>query len=124
MMVLRYRNGEGRLACFELEGHGSVTVGRSPDADITLPDRRVSRIHCRILRDGAAYVVIDAGSKNGTCLNDRRIERGEIQAGDVIKVGPAALFVGSLSDHVEGRHRGPPGASGPETTITVRAPCP
>lgn len=46
---------------------GIVTIGgRSPKADITIEDDRISRIHCQIKRSNGTITVEDKGSKNGT----------------------------------------------------------
>jgi len=65
-----------------------VSIGRSRDNDLFLPDQWLSRAHAEIqVRDDGCYVV-DLGSKNGTLLNGARLEREErLQAGDVITLG-------------------------------------
>jgi hypothetical protein len=45
-----------------------ITIGRTPNNDIGLPDASVSRFHAYVRRDGARWVVADAGSKNGSWL--------------------------------------------------------
>ena len=65
-----------------------VSIGRSRDNDLFLPDQWLSRSHAEIqVRDDGCYVV-DLGSKNGTLLNGARLEREErLRAGDVITLG-------------------------------------
>ncbi len=46
-----------------------VIIGRSPDCDIILPDRQVSRRHARVFRRGDRYYIEDLHSKNGTWVN-------------------------------------------------------
>ena len=45
---------------------GIITIGRSPEADITIDDERISRIHCEIKCSNVTITVEDKGSKNGT----------------------------------------------------------
>lgn len=51
-----------------------LTIGRSEDCDIYLPDRQVSRFHARISWHGGGYQVEDLGSKNGTHVNGQEIQ--------------------------------------------------
>ncbi len=76
----------GQSKPVELSG-GTVTIGRNPDNAIPLLDEKASRYHCVIERDNGAYVVRDLSSRNGTRVNDERVERAELRPGDVLKVG-------------------------------------
>lgn len=49
------------------------TIGRSPMCQIVVQRGVVSRLHARIEREGPRYVLIDAGSANGTFVNGRKI---------------------------------------------------
>ncbi len=87
-----------------------VILGRSPECDIILPDRQVSRRHARIFRVDDTYYIEDLGSKNGTWVNGepvhgpRRLEDGdEIQ----IALRYKLAFVGAGATaplDVEGPH--------------------
>jgi pSer/pThr/pTyr-binding forkhead associated (FHA) protein len=68
-----------------------TTLGRSPDNDIILDDRRVSRHHAQVVADGSALVLRDLQSANGTWVKGRRIAEQQIQAGDVISLGGVEL---------------------------------
>lgn len=48
-------------------------IGRQNDCQVVVPDALVSRAHARIERRNAQYVLIDAGSANGTYVNGARI---------------------------------------------------
>lgn len=72
-------------------GDQPITIGRSADADIVLLDERVSRIHCGIrLWDGDFYIK-DLKSRNGTWVNNQKIDVAKLKAGDVIRVGSTSL---------------------------------
>ena len=43
---------------------GTVTIGRSRENDLPLPDRLVSRRHCRIERAEDEFVLVDEGAQN------------------------------------------------------------
>ena len=54
------------------------TVGRDPGQADLVPDAPgVSRLHARIRRLGDAFTVEDLSARNGTFLDDRRLDPGE-----------------------------------------------
>ncbi|MBI5508623.1 MAG: FHA domain-containing protein [Deltaproteobacteria bacterium] len=81
---------------------GHVSVGRARNNDIVLTDISVSKLHAQ-LRRGAAQTcyVKDAGSRNGTRVNDVRLDAHlevEVRVGDKITFGRAdATFVDANS---------------------------
>jgi len=85
-MKLHYSKQDGVSKEFEL-GDKSITIGRSPDADIILLDERVSRVHCNVRFWDGAFYIKDLKSKNGTFVNGRRVEVAKLSPADKIKVG-------------------------------------
>ncbi len=69
-----------------------LVIGRSPDADITLEDRWVSRRHCEIHIVDGGLVVRDLGSKHGTLINEATITEALLQPGDQLSVGLSTLI--------------------------------
>ncbi len=64
-----------------------VLIGRSPECDIILPDRQVSRRHARVFREGEDYYVEDLGSKNGTWVNGQPVHGPvRLKDGDEIQI--------------------------------------
>ncbi len=95
-MLILQRGGQGSQR-WRLD-RPEVLIGRTPEADIILPDRQVSRRHARVFRQEDAYFIEDLHSKNGTWINGqplhgvRRLEDGdEIQIALRFKLA----FVGS-----------------------------
>lgn len=67
---------------------GETIIGREATKDIGLPtDNTVSRNHARIVQEGAAWVLYDTGSTNGTFVNNARVTRHELRNADVIQIG-------------------------------------
>jgi hypothetical protein len=66
---------------------GNTTVGRHPESDIFLNDVTVSRHHCRFVVSSETIGVEDSGSTNGTYVNEERVDRAELSAGDEVLVG-------------------------------------
>lgn len=65
-----------------------VSVGRHPDSEIFLDDVTVSRRHAELARAGAAWMVRDVGSLNGTYVNRQRIEdESALANGDEVQIG-------------------------------------
>jgi serine/threonine protein kinase len=53
-----------------------MMIGRDPDNDITIDDRKASRHHARIEFTGKYYQVVDLNSTNGTYLSNQRLIPG------------------------------------------------
>ncbi|MBV8517573.1 MAG: protein kinase [Acidobacteria bacterium] len=77
----------------------SVMVGRDRTCSIVLAHPAVSRRHARITLGGAAPVLEDLQSANGTYVNNARIERAVLKPGDIVRFGadPSCSYV--LRDH-------------------------
>jgi len=80
-----------------------MSIGRSSSNDLVLEDPGVSRSHARIARFPEGFFLLDAGGKNGTFLNERRIATPTLlRAGDIVRIGSSTLtFNGSSSSPVE-----------------------
>ena len=64
------------------------TMGRQGDNDLVLLDTRISRQHARIVKDGEAYCLEDAGSRHGTFINGERVTAPlPLKSGDQIGLG-------------------------------------
>ena len=67
-------------------------VGRNADNSIALEFNGVSRYHFKLLAQGESHVLEDCGSKNGTYLNNKKVEANTVLSkGDIIKIGSIAL---------------------------------
>lgn len=64
---------------------GTVTIGRDPECDISLPVSHLSRRHCQLTVAGAHLLIKDLGSTNGTFLNGEQITEGRAKPGDKIR---------------------------------------
>ena len=82
-------------------GERPVTIGRSPDNDITIDNLAVSTLHARVLRVDNQYFLEDNQSLNGTFLNNRRVQgKSPIRDGDVIQVGKHTVL---FYEHADAR---------------------
>jgi pSer/pThr/pTyr-binding forkhead associated (FHA) protein len=89
---VRYTDPKGKTAELIL-GDKPITIGRSPDADIITLDERASRMHCGIRIWDGEYYIKDLKSKNGTYLNNQRVEMAKIKPGDKIRLGNSILHI-------------------------------
>ncbi|HKY33849.1 MAG TPA: FHA domain-containing protein [Candidatus Polarisedimenticolia bacterium] len=48
-------------------------VGRGEECHFSIDDEKVSRVHCKVVVDGPVCSLVDAGSRNGTTVNGRRV---------------------------------------------------
>ena len=73
-------------------GPRGATIGRSRECEIVIEDPNVSRQHAELRPRGAAWVISDLGSTNGTRINGRTIHGPEVvRAGDEIEVGSSLI---------------------------------
>ena len=71
---------------------GENVLGRDPAAEVFLDDTAVSRRHARITVRGSQATLEDLGSKNGTFLDDGRVD-APVPLGDEarVRIGTVAL---------------------------------
>ncbi len=91
-LTLRVVSGESAGSVYETGGERCV-IGTHETADLRLSDRTVSRFHCEILVEPLRVSLVDLASRNGTFVNDVRIERCFLHAGVVIGIGGTKIEV-------------------------------
>lgn len=74
----------------------TTNIGRGEDCQVILEGETVSRLHCEIVRWGSAYVLRDL-SRNGTFVNEQRIQQVQLQDGDQVRIGQNILLVQLVS---------------------------
>ena len=70
-------------------------IGRGADADLALSDVEISQHHCTVRCDAGMCHVVDAGSLNGTLVNERPVREGVAQRLhhlDEIRIGGTRLL--------------------------------
>ncbi len=69
---------------------GQILIGRHPDCAITISQPSVSGRHAKIHGEGGGFALEDAGSRNGTFVNQQRLEgRVQLHHNDAIRFGDA-----------------------------------
>ena len=69
----------------------ATVVGRDPTCEIQIDNLGISRSHCQFLKRGAAYVVQDMNSSNGTFVNGKKVAEHFLNDGDEVVIGKYAL---------------------------------
>jgi pSer/pThr/pTyr-binding forkhead associated (FHA) protein len=97
---LVWERGDGTRVDFELAAAATV-VGRDEAAQIRIDEPLVSRVHARIERRGAAYVVVDLGSTNFTRVNGEIVAEQELRDGDELRFARARCLFRSGEEVAE-----------------------
>jgi hypothetical protein len=88
---------------------GRLVIGRTPDNDIQIDSKFISRHHCQIVTQFDACVIEDLNSTNGIYVKSKRVRRHNLNDGDVVQVGQHEVMyidervsrVRASGDHVE-----------------------
>jgi len=91
-MFLRYVLPNGDQKEIKLR-KDPATIGRGTDVDISIPDKLASRVHCGISFWDDAYFLRDFKSKNGTFVNERRVDVVRLKPGNRIRIGDTIILV-------------------------------
>ena len=72
---------------------GTTTIGRSPQSDIVLNSKQVSRNHARFIHTSGGLRIEDRQSTNGTFVNDIRVALQGLEDGDHIRLGDTIMQI-------------------------------
>jgi len=92
-------SGEEAGLVYPLEGE-TLTLGRGSTAQLKIADENVSRLHARLTCHDHRWSVEDLGSRNGTFVNDRRVDRALLGFGDRLRLGSYAELLFTEDDGV------------------------
>jgi len=77
---------------------GRNTIGSDPSCDICLPNSTVSRRHAVLTVMAEGVELQDLGSTNGTLLRSQRVERADLQPGDIFVIGRVVVLLEEVAD--------------------------
>ena len=66
---------------------GRLVIGRTPDNDLQIDSKFISRHHCQIVTQSDSSVIEDLNSTNGIFVKSKRVRRHNLNDGDVVLVG-------------------------------------
>ena len=89
---------DGEVLSEHFFGSGRIIVGRSPDNEIYIKSKFVSRHHAQITSDDVGCTVEDLNSTNGVFIDERRVKKHQLRDGDVVTVGIHELVYTDLRE--------------------------
>ena len=75
---------------------GRIVIGRTPDNDIQIDSKFISRHHAQVTTTSVASTLEDLNSTNGMFFDSRRIKQRELADGDVVQLGEHRLVYHDL----------------------------
>jgi general secretion pathway protein A len=72
--------------------NGRAIIGRTPDNDVQIRSKFISRHHAQIVSDRTQSVVEDLNSTNGVFIRSQRVKHHTLADGDVIQLGEHKLL--------------------------------
>ena len=66
---------------------GRLVIGRTPDNDLQIDSKFISRHHCQIITHVDSCLIEDLNSTNGIYVQSKRVRRHNLNDGDVVQVG-------------------------------------
>jgi general secretion pathway protein A len=78
---------EGRTVMERELRPGRLVIGRTPDNDLQIDSKFISRHHCQIVTQADACLIEDLNSTNGIYVQSKRVRRYNLNDGDVVQVG-------------------------------------
>jgi FHA domain len=70
-----------------------LTIGRDPECDLFFADKKLSRKHARVEPFGMGFRLVDLESRNGSWVNDIRVEERDLAPGDEIRLGGLRMHI-------------------------------
>jgi len=95
MRLRVFQPGQDTGQAFQLE-RDLITIGRSQDCDLVLPDTHASRRHAELRRFGNQWLLTDLGSNNGTFVAGTRLPPDEpcpLLPGVLVRIGGTQLVL-------------------------------
>lgn len=84
--------------------HWENVIGRSKSSDVTIDFPTVSRNHAVLTRyDDGSWTITDAGSKDGTVVNGRKVQICALQPKDRISIGGVEMQLQPITERQEER---------------------
>jgi general secretion pathway protein A len=90
---------------------GRLVIGRTPDNDLQIDSKFISRHHCQLVTQPDSCLIEDLNSTNGIFVQSKRVRRHNLNDGDVVQVGQhEIMYIDERSPRV--RHSLDPADSG------------
>jgi pSer/pThr/pTyr-binding forkhead associated (FHA) protein len=98
MPRIQFTTPEGASGALELDAE-RMSVGRSDDNQLIIPDDSVSSHHGEFAFDGSSWTLTDLGSTNGTKVGGSRVELVNLASGAAFQLGNVnCVFLGDSQE--------------------------
>lgn len=87
---------EGESLSVQSFDKGRIIVGRSPDNEIYIQSKFVSRHHAQLISDDDGCVIEDLNSTNGVFLGEKQVKKYRLRSGDIVSLGVHELVYTDL----------------------------
>lgn len=95
--VMKRPEQEDRILIWDTR---TLSIGRTPENDLTLEDDEVSRKHALLTHENGEFEVGDYRTGNGTFVNGDRVrQKKKLQPGDVLGIGKLQMEFHQGEDH-------------------------
>lgn len=88
--LFRFEPGSANVAEFLMDKDVAV-FGRGSNCDVVLTEKKASRKHFEVRKQGLSFFVKDLNSVNGLLVNGQKVAEAELVPGDVIEVGASKV---------------------------------
>ncbi|MFO1409518.1 MAG: FHA domain-containing protein [Steroidobacteraceae bacterium] len=82
---------------------GRLLIGRTPNNDVQIDSKFISRHHCQILTTPTGCTIEDLNSRNGVFIKSKRVRLHHLNDGDVVTIGQHEIL---YIDERPSRHSG------------------
>ncbi|OFZ22950.1 MAG: hypothetical protein A2202_01580 [Bdellovibrionales bacterium RIFOXYA1_FULL_36_14] len=106
MKISVTKNGnfiEERLLAGEQQARWSFLIGRSPECEIVLDDRKVSREHAKVTCENGVWMIEKTSDNGDIFINGKNVAKQELVQGDMINLGYYVLNI-SMDETDEKKH--------------------
>jgi general secretion pathway protein A len=90
---------------------GRLIIGRTPDNDLQIDSKFISRHHCQIVTTAENSVIEDLNSTNGIYVKAKRVRKHNLNDGDVIVIGKHELMY--IDERAHKHRHGPESVESP-----------
>ena len=89
---------EGETEAVQTFPPGRIIVGRSPDNEIYIKSKFVSRHHAQLICDEDGCLIEDLNSTNGIFVGEKQVKKHRLRDGDIVSIGVHELVYHALQE--------------------------
>ena len=89
---------DGETIAVKSFGPGRVIIGRSPDNEICIKSKFVSRHHAQLISDEDGCTVEDLNSTNGVFVAERQVKKQRLSNGEIVALGAHDIIYTDLRE--------------------------